>query len=105
MPTVAMPMARPTMEASAMGELKQRRRAEFGLQSGGQLEDAAFAFDFGQIAFAAAIGDVFAEHDHAVVAAHLLVEGAVDQVGHGPRFARGLAGMSKAAEVGSTVSE
>ena len=99
-------MARPTMEASAIGELKQRLRAEFGLQAGGQLEHAAFAFDFAEVAFAAAIGHILAEHDHALVAAHLLVQRGVDQVRPSssarPRVARA---TSNCGEVGSTVSE
>ena len=35
----------------------------------------------------AAIGDVFAEDDHAVVMAHFLFEGGVDQVRHGAGLA------------------
>ena len=56
-----MPMARPTMEASARGVLKTRCGAEFGLQSRGDLENAALALHLGEIFFAAAIGHVFAE--------------------------------------------
>jgi hypothetical protein len=36
-----------------------------------------------EIFFAAAVGDVFAEDDNALVAAHLVAQRGVDEVGHG----------------------
>ena len=59
-----MPMARPTIAASASGVLKQRSRAELDLQAVRRLEDAALAFHLRRVRFAAAIGHVFAEHEH-----------------------------------------
>ena len=66
--------------------------AELGLQAGGELEDAALAFDLGERLFAAGVGHVFAEDDDARVAAHLVVQAGVDEVGHGAglRVRRGL---------------
>ena len=51
----------------------------------GELEDSTFAFDLllGEVFFAGAVGDVFAEDDDAGVAAHFVVEAGVDEVGHG----------------------
>ena len=60
-------------------------RSEFGLQAGGELEDAALAFDLGERIFAAGIGHVFAVDDDARIAAHLVAQAGVDQVGHGAR--------------------
>ena len=57
--------------------------AEFGLQAGGELEDAAFALDLGERVFAAGVGHVFAVDDDARIAAHLVVQAGVDEVGHG----------------------
>ena len=45
MPRTAMPMARPTMLASARGRIPDAVGAELGLQAGGELEDASLAFD------------------------------------------------------------
>ena len=72
-----MPIARPTMLASASRRVEHALRAELALQSGGQLEDAALALHhlLAQIFFAAAIGDVFAENDDALVALHLIAQG------------------------------
>ena len=59
--------------------------AEFGLQPGGQLEDSALALDHFllEIFFAAAVGDVFAENDDALVAPHLVAQRGIDHVRHG----------------------
>ena len=61
--------------------------AELGLQAGGELEDAAFALDLSQRLFAAGVGHVFAIDHDARIAAHLVVQAGVDQVGHGAGFA------------------
>ena len=61
--------------------------AELGLQAGGELEDAALALDLGERLLAAGVGHVFAIDDDARVAAHLVVQAGVDQVGHGARIA------------------
>ena len=71
-----MPIARPTMLASASGELKTRSRAELALQVGGDLEDAALALDLVEALLARAVGDVLAEDDDARVARHLVVQAA-----------------------------
>ncbi len=59
--------------------------AEFGLQAGGELEDAALAFELaGAERFVAGgVGYVFAEDYDALVAAHLVFEAVVDELGHG----------------------
>ena len=44
-----MPMARPTMLASASGELKTRVAAERALQAVRHFEDATLALDFAQV--------------------------------------------------------
>ena len=96
--------------------LGQRRvedalRAELGLQPGGELEDAALALDLGQRLFAAGVGHVLAEDDDARVAAHLVVQAGVDQVGHGAVISRPAhrsalaASAAKAELVGSRSSE
>ncbi len=94
--------------------------AELGLQAGGELEDAALALDLGERVFAAGVGHVFAVDDDARIAAHLVVQAGVDEVGHGARLgALGAAGLAaghcsrsgcacsvaKAALVGSRSSE
>ena len=50
--------------------------AELALQSRGEFEDAALAFDLLllDVLFAAAVGDVFAEDDDALVAPHLVAQ-------------------------------
>ena len=75
------------MLASASGRVEDALGAEFGLQAGGELEDAALAFDLGERVFAAGVGHVFAVDDDARIAAHLVVQAGVDQVGHGLRRA------------------
>ena len=59
--------------------------AVLALQAGGELEDSALAFDLLvlQVFFAAAVGNVFAEHDDARVAPHLVLQAGVDEIGHG----------------------
>ena len=90
--------------------------AELGLQAGGELEDAALAFDFGERLFAAGVGHVFAVDDDARIAAHLVVQAGVDEVGHGAGscpLARGfrrspwrcVCSVAKAGLVGSRSSE
>ena len=64
------------------------RGAEHDLQSLRRLEHAALAFDLLETGFAAAIGDVLAEHDDALVAAHLFMQREIDGVDHRPRLAR-----------------
>ena len=51
--------------------------AELLLQAGGELEDAALAFDLAlaQLLIAAGVGHIFAEDDDARVAAHLVAAG------------------------------
>ena len=65
--------------------VKHPVRAEFDLQPGRELEDAALALDHFllEIFLAAAVGDIFAENDDALVAPHLVAQGGIDQVGHG----------------------
>ena len=60
-------------------------RTELYLQAGGELEDAALALDqfLLEIFFAAAVGDIFSEDHDALIAAHLVAQGGIDQVGHG----------------------
>ena len=101
-----MPMARPTMFASASGELKTRVRAELALQVVGDLEDAALALDRGQALLAAAVGHVLAEDDDRRVARHLVVQAGVQQVDHRLGVARRACGsVRKASDVGSTSGE
>ncbi len=71
-----MPVARPTMFASAMRRIENAVGTEVALQAGGQLEYAAFAFDqlLLQILLAAAIGDVFPENHNALIAPHLVAQ-------------------------------
>ncbi len=75
-------MARPTMLASASGELKTRARAELALEVGRDLEDAALALDLVEVLLARHVGHVLAEDDDARVALHLLVQAAVDEIDH-----------------------
>ena len=77
-----MPMARPTMLASASGELKTRCDAEPPLQAVGDLEDAALALDLVEARLAGAVGHVLAEDDDARVARHLVAQAGVEQVDH-----------------------
>ena len=62
-----MPMARPTMLASARGEFQTAVAAELGLEAGGEFEDAAFALEFAgaEGLVAGGVGYVFAEDDDA----------------------------------------
>ena len=62
-------------------------RSENGLEALGGLEHAALAFNLFQAFFVAAIGDVLAEQHDLVVAPHLLVQGEIDGIDHGARFA------------------
>ena len=61
--------------------------AVIALQAGGGFEDAAFAFDVLEVFFAAAVGDVFAEDDDALVAGHFVGERGGDHFDHGFRSA------------------
>ena len=67
-----MPMARPTMLASASGELNTRSDAELPLQAPGDLEDAALALHLVQVLLAGHVRHVLAEHDDARVPPHLV---------------------------------
>ncbi len=67
------------------GRVEDTVAAEFHLQAGCQLEDAAFAFDllFLQILLAAAVRNIFAENHDPAVAPHLIFQADGDEVGHG----------------------
>src|SRR5580698_5277634 len=77
--------------------------SEFSLQAGGQLEDAALALDLVQSGLAAGVGDVFAINHNAWIAAHLVMQASIDEVGHGARrtalFTASLASTSWAGQV------
>ena len=87
MPRTAYPTARPTIFASASGELNTRSEPNSVCKPGGQLENPALAFDLVQSLFAAGIGHIFAVHDDARIAPHLVLQADVDQVRHRPRRA------------------
>src|SRR6185437_1347695 len=57
------------------------------LQAGGSLKHAAFAFDLAETFLAAAIGDVFAEDDDALVASHFIHQIRGDHFHHRQRLA------------------
>jgi hypothetical protein len=84
---MAMPMERPTIFASASGELKHALRAEFALQACCGFEYAALPFHRSQAFFAAAIGHVFAEDDDALVAFHLIEQSDGNHFDHRFRMA------------------
>ena len=65
------------------GCVKDAGAAKFALQIVSDFENAAFAFNFVQILFAAAIGYVFAESKEAFVAGHLVMQAGVNQIEHG----------------------
>ena len=88
-----MPMARPTMQASARGELIAARAAKLPLQPVRDFEDAALALDLAQIAFVAAVGHVLAKNQDARVARHLVLQAGVDEVDHGLGLAMKLGWM------------
>ena len=73
------------MLASASGELKTRSEPNSVCRPGGQLEDAALALHLCERLFAAGVGHVLAIDHDARIAAHLVVQAGVDQVGHGAR--------------------
>jgi hypothetical protein len=77
-----MPIARPTILASARGELKTRAEPK-----------RRFALDLGQARLAAAVGNVLAEQHEARIARHLVVEAGVQKVDHGLR--RGVGGWMR----------
>jgi len=76
-----MPMARPTMLASASGVLKTRSWPYF-LCRPEWLEDAALPFYMFQVFVAAGVGDVFAENSDALVARHFVRERGGDHFDH-----------------------
>jgi hypothetical protein len=78
-----MPMARPTMLASASGELKTRSEPKLALEAVRDLEDAALALALFRALFALAVGHVLAEDHDAGIAGHLVDIGRVQQVDHG----------------------
>src|SRR5580698_5080919 len=67
------------------GRIEDAVSPEFHLQSGGQLEDSAFAFYQLPlyVLFAAGVGDVFAEDDNPLVTPHLIAQCGVDELRHG----------------------
>ena len=72
--------------------LRQRRienpiAAKIILQTVGQFEHTAFAFDqlLRQILLPAAIGHVFAENYNALIPPHLVTQRGIDKIGHGFR--------------------
>src|SRR3984885_1158549 len=69
------------------GRIKNALGAKFPLQAGGGFEDAALPFYRRQAFFAAAIGDVFAENDDALVAFHFIEQSEGDHFDHGFRMA------------------
>ncbi len=77
-----MPIARPTMLASASGELKTRALPNFRCRFAVTLKTPPLPFTFSRYCFARTIGHVFAEHDDARIALHLRVQAAVDQIDH-----------------------
>ena len=114
-----MPVARPTIFASAIGELNTRSEPNSHLQARGQFEDSAFALYqlVLEVFFAAAVRHIFAEDDDAFIAAHFIAQRGIDQIGHRLIGAAGClpsaavsgaettAAVSKAAEVGSRSGE
>ena len=80
-------MARPTMLASASGELKTALAAERALQAVRHLEHAAFARHLVEQLVAADVGHVLAEHHHPRVVRHLVVQRPVDERHHRFRLA------------------
>ena len=103
-----MPIARPTMLASASGELKTRSAPKRPLQPVGDLEHAALALDLVERLLAGAVGDVLAEHHDALVARHLVAQAGVDEVDHGLEAAAppgAGAAVERRATVGSTSAE
>ncbi len=56
---------------------------KLSLEACGDLKDAAFAFDVGEVLFTGDVGDVFTEDDDGGVAAHLFFDAGVDAVDHG----------------------
>jgi len=83
-----MPMARPTMFASARGELKHGR-CRISAAGWQYFENPAFAFDVVQALIARTVGDVFAKDYDARVAGHLGVQTTIDQINHGALIAGG----------------
>ncbi len=67
-----MPMERPMILASAKRRIENAIGAEFALQTRGGFEYAALPFHGGKLFFAAAIRDVFAEDDDALVVLHFV---------------------------------
>ncbi len=79
---MAMPMARPTMAASAIGELNTRLEPYLRCKPGRGLEDAALPFHVRQVFDAAAVGDVFSEDYDALVAGHFVEQRGRDDFDH-----------------------
>ena len=104
-PTIAMPLARPTIDASAIGVLKHRELPNSACRPAVSLKTPPLPLTSLQMTFPAAIGNVFAKHDNAVVPPHLFAQRQVDQVRHDARFALGLRRHVELSDVGSTVSE
>src|ERR1700733_11039686 len=78
-----MPVARPTMAASANGELKTRSLPDLDCRPKVRLKTPPFHQLLTEIFFAAAVSDIFAEDDDAFVALHFVAERRVDEVRHG----------------------
>ena len=101
-----MPIARPTMFASASGELKTRVAAESALQTVRDLEDAALARHlverFARLTSATSSPKTTIRGSRR----HLVVERPVDERRPSCRACRlGSTGVSNAADVGSTSGE
>ena len=78
------------MLASANGELNTRVPPNLLLQAVRDLEHAALALDLAQVLLARHVGHIFAKHENAFVARHLVFHADVEQIHHRRRLAREL---------------
>ena len=90
-------MARPMMLASASGELKTRSLPKARCRPCVTLKTPPLPETDASASGSAAVGDVFAEHDDARVARHLVFQRAIDRRDHrvGPPFRRRLASKTR----------
>ncbi len=82
-----MPIARPDNIGFGERRIEHAVAAEFSLQAGSRFKDAALPFHFCELFFAAAVGDILAEHNDALIARHFVKQSGGNHFDHCFRIA------------------
>src|SRR5690349_5639892 len=84
------PLERQRIVDSSSRSCMYARSAELLLQTPRDFEDAALALHFVRVLLARQIGDIFAEHENALIAPHLVFHARVEEIDHRGLVAREL---------------